>query len=166
MDENTKSSPAAPASAKPKRGKKGLLIAAASTLVVIAGAAGAFWFFSARQPAHASAEKPPVAVEHGLLSLEPLVVNLADSGGERLLRVSIRLVVGTREEAEKFQKNEVALTQLRSAILELLTQQTAEQLVTVDGKVALRQAILERAKAVLEGGTVVDVLFSDFVVQF
>jgi flagellar protein FliL len=163
MDENTKSSPA---SAKPKRAKKGLLIAAASAVVVIAGAAGAAFFFAGRQPAHASAEKPPVEVEHGLLSLEPLVVNLADSGGERLLRISIRLIVGTREEAEKLQKNEVALTKLRSAILELLTQQTAEQLVTVDGKASLRQAIVESAKAVLEGATVIDVLFSDFVVQF
>jgi len=166
MDENTKPSSAGAASPKPKGGKKGLIIGAASAVVVIAGAAGAFWFFSARQPAQASAEKPPVAVEHGLLSLEPLVVNLADSGGERLLRVSIRVIVGTREEAEKLQKNEVALTQLRSAILELLTQQTAEQLVTVDGKASLRQAIVERAKEVLEGATVIDVLFSDFVVQF
>ena len=53
----------------------------------------------------------------------------------------------------------------RSAILELLTTQTASTVVTLEGKAALRTAIAERVghSGELE---VIDVLFSDFVVQF
>ena len=55
---------------------------------------------------------------------------------------------------------------VRSTILELLTQQTADQLVTPEGKAALKKAIGEHLETLLEDTEVTDVLFSDFVVQF
>jgi flagellar FliL protein len=143
-------------------GKRRLLLVVLALVVVLGGGGVAVW--AMRRPAGEAAAPRPA--EHGLVSLEPFVVNLADQGGTRFLRVSVRLIVGSLEEAEHVQKNEVALLRARSAVLEILTQQTADHLVTADGKSALKKAIAARLAAVLEGTTVVDVLFSDFVVQF
>lgn len=132
--------------------------------VVILGGAGvtAFW-----ATYHTSSEAPtPTSAERGLISLEPFVVNLADPGGSRFLRVSVRVIVESVEQAERIKKSDVMLTRARSAILELLTQQTADQLVTAEGKAALKAAIAEKIEPMLEETKVVDVLFSDFVVQF
>ena len=91
---------------------------------------------------------------------------LADPSGSRYLRTSLKLVVADEKKAEELAKNEVVVTRARSAILELLTTQTADELVTADGKAALKKAICERVSPLTGGSEVTDVLFSDFVVQF
>jgi flagellar FliL protein len=160
---SVKPDPSTPASPKKAGGRGRLFAVAMVVLVLVIGGGGTAAFFLTRGPARAAPAKP---VEHGLLSLEPFVVNLADTGGSRFLRVSVRLVVDSVEQAERVQKNDVTLVRVRSIILELLTQQTADSLVTAQGKIALKTAIAARAEAALDGIKVVDVLFSDFVVQF
>ena len=152
-----------PDAPKASGGKSRLIIIIVAAVAVLGGG-GATAFFMTRGPASAPAAPKPV--EHGLVSLEPFVVNLAAQGGSRFLRVSVRLIVESALKAEHLQKNEVALTRARSAILELLTQQTADHLVTAEGKVALKESISEKLEPVLEETKVLDVLFSDFVVQF
>jgi flagellar FliL protein len=137
-----------------------------AVLVVAIGGGGVAAFFMKRGPARAASITPAEPAEHGLLSLEPFVVNLADAGGSRFLRVSVRLVIESLEQAERVQKNDVALIRVRSGILEVLTQQTADTVVTPEGKAALKKIIAARAEAALDGTKVADVLFSDFVVQF
>jgi flagellar protein FliL len=167
-------------SAKKKGGLSRLVIIAG--VIVVLGGGGAAAYFKMRAPAAAEAaddqekadkdsgskkkKKKKKATESGLLSFDPFVVNLADQGGGRFLRLSARLVLDSPEEAERIQKNEVLLVRIRSSILELLTQQTADQLVTADGKAALKTAIAEHLEPLLEGTEVEDVLFADFVVQF
>jgi flagellar FliL protein len=159
-----------PTPAKTKGGKSRLLIMALAVLVVLGGG-GAAAFYILHKPAQPGQPVAEVVVvkkvtEPGLLTLEPFTVNLADKGGSRFLRLSVRLVISSPEEAEKAQKNKVVVERIRSSILELLTQQTAEPLVTPEGKAALKEAIIEHVKTVLEDTKVTDVLFSDFVVQF
>jgi flagellar FliL protein len=147
-----------------KGGKSPLVIILA---VIIAGGAaggGAFWY--ARRTAPAGEARHDRASERGMLKFEPFVVNLADPNASRFLRTTLQLVVKNAEEAEHIEKSPVALMQTRGAILELLTVQTSDVLVTVEGKTALKKAIAERASAVLDDTKVLDVLFSDFVVQF
>jgi len=148
-------------------GRSRLLIMILAAFIVLGGG-GAAAYYMMRGPAQPGHEAPVVAkvVEPGLLSLEPFTVNLADTGGSRFLRLSIRLVIESPAAAEKAQKNDVLLVRVRSGILELLAQQKADSLVTPEGKTALKVAIAERAQHVLEGTKVIDVLFSDFVVQF
>ena len=137
---------------------------AALAIVLLAGGGGAFWYM---RPAAAAVDAAPAHdVKRGSIGFDPFVVNLADAGGARFLRVSVRLVLDSLEGAEKVQKNDVALVRVRSAVLELLTQQTADALVTAEGKAALKKLIAARADAVLDDTKVDDVLFSDFVVQF
>lgn len=101
-----------------------------------------------------------------MVSFEPFVVNLADTDASRFLRVKVQLVVGSPEEATQMAESPVKLGRARSAILELLTTQQSATLVTQEGKAALRKAIAEQVKPGIGEIEIVDVLFSDFVVQF
>ena len=60
----------------------------------------------------------------------------------------------------------VIARQTRSAMLEVLTTQTSDVLVTPEGKAKLRAALIEKLGHATEEFEVVDVLFSDFVVQY
>ena len=82
------------------------------------------------------------------------------------MRVTVQLVVGDTLQATEMTGTPVLAMQARAIILELLGMQFADALVTPEGKVALRQAIAERVAETLHEIEVVDVLFSDFVVQF
>ena len=115
---------------------------------------------AAAAPAHEAAP------EHGVVSFDPFVVNLADSASPRFLRVTLQLVVKDQAQATGLEESRVALMQARSVILELLTTQTSDVLVTPEGKARLRAAIVEQVQHAVEECEVVDVLFSDFVVQF
>jgi flagellar FliL protein len=163
------------AAAAPAPKKSGLLKWIVITLVVLlllggGGGAAAWWFYFRPQ---ASAPEGGAAREQasrprgdGIVPMEQFLVNLADKDSQRFLRVTLRLVVATKEEAKEIGEEEVAKARLRSAILELLTQQTAETLTTAEGKAQLKKAIAERGTGVLGGKKVLDVLFTDFVVQF
>ncbi|MEZ5284213.1 MAG: flagellar basal body-associated FliL family protein [Vicinamibacterales bacterium] len=93
-------------------------------------------------------------------------MNLADPQVSRFLRISVQLVVKNPEQATEMEESKVAMMQARSAILEELTTQTSEVVVTAEGKAKLREAILEKVGHAVEEFEVVDVLFSDLVVQF
>jgi flagellar FliL protein len=152
-----------PAAAAPKKSRKTLFIIVA--VVVLLGAGGAaYWMFSAK-PADGAA---PVAAKPGpssMISLDPFVVNLADPGGSRYLRVTLGIVVEGQEDAKELAEDDVTRMRLRSSILEMLAEQTAEQLTTVGGKTELKKAIAERAMHGAEHLKVSDVLFSEFIVQ-
>jgi flagellar FliL protein len=156
-----------------KKSKKGLIIILAAVLVVgVAGGGGAWWFLRARpaeaapaEDGNAPAAEKPGSGGGGVVSLEPFLVNLADKEHARFLRVSMRLIVENAKEAEEINKDEVKRTRLRAAILELLTAQTAEPLLTQEGKNTLRADITKNSSKLLEPTHVIDVLFIDFVVQ-
>jgi flagellar FliL protein len=153
---------ATPTAAKPK--SKLLLIVGAVVAVAAIGGGGFFYMHRSAAAPGAAAEHV-VAAEHGIVTFLPFVVNLADPGSPRFLRVTLQLVVDDEKQAEHMLKKPVMLAQARSAILELLTVQTSDQLITSDGKAALKTSIAERVGTAIEDVKVVDVLFSDFVVQ-
>lgn len=140
-------------------------------LVLVAGAGGAGFWWSQRG-VRAEAKAAPAAaaavptVGKGIVSFDPFLVNLADQGGNRFLRTTVKLVVPEADQADTISKDNVTMMRLRSSILELLTQQQADALITPAGKDTLKKAIKGRAAAILGTVPVVDVLFSDFVVQF
>jgi flagellar FliL protein len=148
-----------------KAGKSSLVIIIAAVVAVAVAGGAAFWYARRTAPAIV-VEVHAKNSERGLLSLEPFVVNLADPSGSRFLRATVQLIVKDEAEAEHIKKSPAAMMQTRGAILELLTVQTADNLVTPDGKTALKKLIAERASTALDDTKVIDVLFSDFVVQF
>ena len=160
---------AAPAAAPaPKKSRKGLLIVL--TLVVIlllGGGGGAYWFmFRGAGGAEAAEVEPPAPAPTGVIPLEPFVVNLADPAGSRFLRVTLSLVVADEAIAHEVEEDEVVVLRVRSAILELLAQKQAGELVTPEGKAELKKSIAEGVKHAAHELEVADVLFSEFIVQF
>lgn len=149
-----------------KKKSGGLLKIIIAAVVVLALGGGAAWYFLRGGPAEAKEKAAPPLAERGLVTFEPFLVNLADEGGNRFLKANIQLVVESAEEAKHVEETPVIGGHLRSAILELLTQQTAPVLVTTEGKEALKHAIKEHTAPVLGEDKVLDVLFAEFVVQF
>jgi flagellar FliL protein len=144
----------------PAKSKKLLIIIGVAVLVMVLGGAGAFYFISkqraaaaaeeggddaapAKAAAHAEKKAPPV-----YLPLDPMVVNLADPGGEKVAQVGITLEV-TDEKASANVK--LYLPTIRSSVLLLISQRTAEELLKPEGKQRLAKDILRKA-AVPFGG--------------
>jgi len=158
--------------AKPKRRLLRWVFAIVLPLLLLAGGGAGFYFWRVRAATAAetaagaaAGEGEAASGEAGVLTFEPFVVNLADTEGARFLRVNLRLLVEGAE-AEGLQKDEVTMLRVRSAILELLSAQKADRLVTPEGKAEVKKAIAEQATPLLGDAKVTDVLFSEFVVQF
>lgn len=150
--------------AAPKKRGRGLIV-----LLLLAalgaGGGGAYWWLSRTPGLEAAPREVPLSAR-GLVPLDTFMVNLADGGGTRFLKCSLQLVLDSPRSADTVTATPVVVSRVRSEILELLTEQTATELVTTEGKAALKTAIAARLEPVLEGGKVIDVLFSEFVVQF
>jgi flagellar basal body-associated protein FliL len=131
----------------------------------LAAAGGGFWW-SRAATAQVGAEPPVEAMTRGLVKFDPFVVNLADGAGTRFLRTTLQLVIEPAEGVDAIAGNDVLMLQLRSGLLELLSQQAAGALVTPEGKAAMKAAIISRAQDALDDWKIADVLFSEFVVQF
>jgi flagellar FliL protein len=161
------------APAAPKKSKKGFLMIVA-LLAVAGGGAGAYFFYFKAPAAEAKAAEheaepepePDPDAPGGIVPMEPFVVNLADPGASRFLRANLALVVADEEIAKEVEENAVEKARARSAILELLAQQHSDVLVTPEGKEELKVAIAESVSHAVHHLKVLDVLFSEFVVQF
>jgi flagellar FliL protein len=157
----------APAAA-PKKKSKLVLILALAFVVLGGGGAGAYFYFAKNATPPTAEEKARAEEEDGepgLVELEPFVVNLADPGGQRYVRVSMRLLTATEEQALEVKENAVDQAKLRAEILELLSMQTADVLTTLNGKNALKAAVVEHASHAVHHVKVTDVLFVEFIVQ-
>jgi flagellar protein FliL len=149
----------------PKKKKKPIVLILLVALLVLGGGGGAGAYFYLKR---GSTPAPPPPPDPGILALDSFVVNLADPGGQRFVRVTLRLVLEDKEHAEELKEDELPRARARSAILEVLAQQTAAHLVTPQGKDELKKLIAERVSHALEHehAKVIDVLFTEFVVQF
>lgn len=146
-----------------RRGSKTILLAVVAVLFVgLVGAGVTIWLRG--RAASPEAAENPARTASGVVPLESFLVNLADRQAQRFARVTVRLVVDTKEDAAAIAADPVRQARLRSAVLEILALQTADQMVTADGKTQLKKTIADRGSNVL-GQQVRDVLFTDFVVQ-
>lgn len=134
----------------PAKSKKMLVIILGVVLVLVLGGAGAFFFISKQRAAAFDEEggAPVKAVESAhktppvYLPLDNMVVNLADPGGERVAQVGVTLEV---RDAKASDAVKVYLPAIRSGILMLISQRTAAQLLSQEGKEGLATAILKEA---------------------
>ena len=97
-----------------------------------------------------------------IFSLDTFIVNLADKGGNRYLRVTMDLELGNQEmESEVSQR----LPQVRDSILMILPTKRFEDISTVQGKTTLRDEMLETINGYLAQGKITNIYFKEFVVQ-
>ena len=160
-------------------------------VVVIAGvsaasAGGVSWFVTSRalaslQPvaeakaAETTTEEAPGPVDANdvaeqienwaALPLDPFVVNLADADAARYLRIRISLMIDDKAELSHVEENKALQLKLRDVILQMLTQKTSRELIGEEGKNKLREEIRLKVSTFFKKPKVVDVMFTDFVIQ-
>lgn len=137
--------PPAAAPAKEKASSKKLIVIGAIVALLVLVGGGAAWFFlSSRhggdeeggaQPRKASAPKAAPT----FLAMENMVVNLADPGGDRFAQIGITLEL---EDAKTAEQVKLYLPSIRSGILMLVSQRTAQELLVREGKEKLAADIL------------------------
>ncbi len=174
---------------KPKGRKKllGLIV----LMLFISASGGGAWFYFDRL----KGENKEIESEESNLSkapklyfpLDPMVINLSDSGGDRFAQVGITFQIRDEKSAEAIKK---MLPTIRSAILTTLSQKASDELLSRQGKEKLALDILVEVGSVFgvkpggppiepvkpgKGETtpsknqapnpVLDVLFSSLIVQ-
>lgn len=176
--------------APPPKSKKLLLMVVIGVVVLALAAAGGWMYLSKKNAAALDDEEEEevaavVAEPTGpptYLPLDNMVVNLADPGGERVAQIGITLELTGVLEVEKVK---AYLPTIRSDVLLLVSQRTADELLSREGKEKLAEDILASSsrhfnkpaapagkkdkKAAAKGGAngnpVRGVLFSSFIVQ-
>ncbi len=167
-----------------KKGKGKLLIILILLLVLLAGGGGAAYFFlfkkkekpqqpQAPVPQAAPAAVPaaptapmvtgvPTAVPQFFYKLDTFIVNLADEDGSRYLKVDMTLALSNKEVEKEIEKK---LPVIRDAIITVISNKYYKDISTPAGKLALKREIMARVNLILTTGKVVDIYFTDFVVQ-
>jgi flagellar protein FliL len=157
-----------------------LLIAALAGVALTALGASAAMYYLARTgklTSQAAASRPAAdvpPVTH-LLVLEPLLVNLADAGGSSYLRVALTLRVAdaakngnnpaAKGESKEGKSNDDSGAAVRDTVLAVLGRQTSDDLLAADGKEHLKVALKSGMAQHNPDLKVVDVFFTDFLVQ-
>jgi flagellar FliL protein len=164
-DDATQDAPEATTAAKPaKKGRSKLLVIGIPGFVLLmGGGAGAWWYFNqpAGDAAHAEEEETEPS---GMVSLESFIANLADPGGRKYVRASVLVLVPDEETAAAFEANKLTMSRVRAAVLEVFTTRTSTELVTPEGRAALKKSIAETVHQIGHLD-VRDVIFEEFLVQ-
>ncbi|MDG4474854.1 flagellar basal body-associated FliL family protein [Thiovibrio frasassiensis] len=105
-------------------------------------------------------EAAPVIGE--MLVMEPFVVNLADPRGKRYLKVKIELELESKEAVDKATK---ATPKLRDMVIMMLTSLGFEEVMTPEGKIRVRDELLERFNEIMRPDHIKNIYFTEFVVQ-
>jgi len=94
--------------------------------------------------------------------LQPFIVNLLDEEGRRYLKVTMDLALNSKE---TIQEVEDKMASIRDTIIMILTNKGFKDVCNISGKAKLREEIKKGINNVLESGNVIDVYFSEFVIQ-
>lgn len=176
--------------ATPKKSRKKFLFIIVA-LVVLLGAGGGFFFFQ-RASAKVKTEKvkksgrkaadeaegerakkddkaavpdmPDDGEVKQVMELQPFIVNLADKDGARYLRLTVSLGIGGESTGSE-KPDPLFTTRVRNAMLAVLTTKTSQEVLTTEGKAALRKELLHAASTAVSEPEVYAIYITDFIVQ-
>ncbi|MBL8288108.1 MAG: flagellar basal body-associated FliL family protein [Rubrivivax sp.] len=153
----------AEASAAPGKSKKTLILVIAAVLVLALAGAGAFFLLKkkpaegdgedeaaetseAAKPArHSAAKHDPKAVPT-FVPLEPFIVNLADKEAERYAQIGMTLEIADAKLGDQIK---AYMPAIRHAVLMVLADKTAAQLIDREGKLRLAREVQRETSRVL-----------------
>ena len=162
--------------AKKKKKGKGGALKWIILLVLLLGLGGAGYFLYPKlfppsdAPADAqeaeqtteSKEEVQNADQFQEVQLRPFVVNLADPLGRRYLKLVMGVEVINPQAASELTDSEA---KVRDALILLLSSKTYQELSSMENKLMLKQEIVERLNQILGGPKVVEVYFTEMVIQ-
>jgi flagellar FliL protein len=144
---------------KPK--SKKLLIIIPLLLVLLGGGGAGAYFKFVRAPNESTEEKKQIqsAVYY---EMDTFMVNLADPGGKRFLKSTIKLKVSSPNVLEECKLRSF---EIKDLILMLLASKESEDIMRAEDKLALKKQIMETLNRMLEKGQALDVYFTEFLIQ-
>jgi len=155
--------------AKPKKKSSLVLFIGIGVGLMLLAGGGFFAYtkFLAPPPAaeeeqKAEEDKKPKAAIGQLFALEPFVVNLVDPQGKRYLKVRIELEL---ESPTAIEKAEQIKPKLRDMVIMMLTSLAFEEVMTPEGKIRIRDELVDRFNQIMKPDRVTQIYFTDFVVQ-
>ncbi len=158
----------ATAEESPKKKSKLMLFVILGVVILLLGGGGFFAYtkFLAPKPAveegmDAENNEPPAIIGE-VYALEPFVVNLADPKGKRYLKVKIEIELESPEAVEKAGK---VAPKLRDMVIMMLTSLGFEEVMTPEGKIRIRDELLERFNQIMRPDRIKNIYFTEFVVQ-
>lgn len=154
--------------------KKAIIIIGIAVIIFMAAIGGGFYMLWSKMAQMNVAGTETVATEEGaegeeepdtigpMYSLDSFVVNLAEAGGNRYLRVTMELELTDEVLHTELDQR---LPQVRNAMLMILPSKKAEDINTVDGKLALRDQLINEINSFMTTGEVTNIYFTEFVIQ-
>ncbi len=94
--------------------------------------------------------------------LDTFIVNLADKGGNRYLRITVNLEL---KDDMVHKELDERIPQIRDSILLILPNKSVDDLQNNEGKAALRNEIFERLNTMFPAGDITNIYFTEFVMQ-
>jgi flagellar FliL protein len=144
---------------KPK--SKKLLIIILLLLVLLGGGGAGAYFKFVKAPDEKTEEKKQIE-SAVYCEMDTFMVNLADPGGKRFLKATIKLKVNSANVMEECKERNF---EIRDLVLMLLTGKESEEVMRAEDKLVLKKQIKETLNRVLRKGQALDVYFTDFLVQ-
>jgi len=156
--------------ARTKKKSKLTLLFLLTIIVLLLGGSGFYAYINFLAPKPPPVEEKLAGVKPEQLKnkvgemfpLDPFVVNLSDPLGKRYLRLTITLELESPEAVARATK---MVPKLRDMVIVLLTRLTFEEVMTPEGKVQLRDELLERFNQILRPDRVLNIYFTDYLVQ-
>ncbi|MEJ5363769.1 MAG: flagellar basal body-associated protein FliL [Desulfosoma sp.] len=150
---------------QPQKKKSPLIKILVLTLALALVGGGGFFaytkfFAAADKPKEAQAK--PVEAKPVVKNMETFLVNLADPGGERYLKVTMQLSLNSEAASQEI---DARMAELRDSILMLLSSKEYDDISSLSGKLALKKTLMATLNRLLKQGTVQDIYFTEFLVQ-
>jgi flagellar FliL protein len=146
---------------KPAKSFKLLFIGAGGLVVLLLiGGVVYFFFLSSSSSDSSEGKKPKENIASAIHKMDPFLVNLADPGQLRYLKVTLH--IETPLKGEEYEKR---LPQLRDSVLSILSSKQFKDISTSDGKNVLREEIKEKMNQLLVEIKVQNIYFTEFVIQ-
>ncbi len=108
-------------------------------------------------------DKPKPEQMGKVVALDTFVVNLADPGGNRYLRITMDLeVVGDKKAEDEVTRR---VPQMRDTVLMILPTKRYADISSTDGKTALREELTGAINGLMAGAKIARIYFKEFVIQ-
>jgi len=152
--------------------KKGLMILVVCFVIIALAVGAAFYVLWGKVSGIApetlegteevAGKKEAKVKAKSILSMETFVVNLADPGGKRYLRVTMVIEIDDQDFVEEAKKN---VPQMRDKVLLILPAKMFKDIRTSSGKDALRKEIIDQLNPLLKKCKITNLFFQEFVIQ-
>ena len=111
------------------------------------------------------AEKESIKEEVGsgtMFPVPPFIVNLADTGGNRFIKVTVQLELGNKEMVAELERK---MPKIQDQIITVLSSKKLEEVITADGKFRLKAEMMARMNQFMRTGAISNIYYTEFVVQ-